>query len=99
MRLRDAWTVSRADGFHALGNAIMRRLGVLRLFVIFGSQIAAGAGLGFMMRRPVIPSRLLAGLLLVGTVILLWLCILVLAVELDAAERKLVDGAHPAKPQ
>ncbi len=92
MRLRDAWTVSRADGFHALGDAIMRGLGVLGIFVIFVSQIAAGAGLGFMMSRPVIPSRLLAGLLLVGTVILLWLCILVLAVQVDAAARKLVNA-------
>ena len=93
MRLRDAWTVSRADGFHALGDALAgRRLDVLGLIVIFGSQIAVGTGLGLMVSRPVIASRILAGLLLIGAVILLWLCILVLAVEVDAAERKLVNA-------
>ncbi len=87
MRMRELLS---KKGLDPLAGTIFRLPGTLVIFVIFGSQIVVGEGLALMMSRPAIPSRLLAGSLLIGTVILLLLCLASLGNDLESAEGKLV---------
>jgi hypothetical protein len=86
MRLRDAF---RVETFNAMANAIARLPEPLALFVILGSQVVVGVALSLMVTRHARPFE---GLVLLGMVILLCLCILALGNQLESAERKLVDA-------
>lgn len=91
MRMRELLT---KNGLYPLASTIFRLPGTLAIFVILGSQIVVGAGLGLMISRSVIPNKLLVGSLLVGTVILLLLCLAALGNDLESAEGKLVAARN-----
>ena len=82
MRMRDAFTIGTLN---AIADAIARLPDALQLFVIF-------SGGGAFVALYLMTVRLFDGLLPLGMVILLWLCILALGYQVESAERKLVNA-------